>query len=204
MHGPAASRGATLVEYALVFSLLVVVSLGAVEFLTNQASDEINNQADCVSARPAPAACAYAPVPSDVTFPDPGFNPPTTVAPNPALVPTFAVIPPGRNDVTVGWAVELDVELVLPVHTDPPTDPDPMPGVRVRAEITMRDPADPTQDLAERGFTDCTTGSDGLCTLRYDIPYADVDNVKVRIIGVDTTPAPTLPIGVAEFDRPVP
>lgn len=202
MQGRLASRGATLVEYSLVFALLVVVAMGAIQFLNDRSDAEINNQADCVSDRPAPAACAYAPVPGDVTFPDPGYTPPTSAPPNVDEVPRFTIIPPGYHDTTAGWAVLLDVELVQPTETDPPTPDDPVSGVRIRAEITLRDPANATQDLAERGFTDCITGADGRCTLRYQVPYDDVDNVKMRIIGVDTDPTPAIPNSVAEYDRP--
>ena len=50
-------RGATLVEYALVFAMLIVGSLGAIQFLTDNAKEQINNNADCVSKRPPPVEC---------------------------------------------------------------------------------------------------------------------------------------------------
>ncbi|QGG95699.1 TadE family protein [Actinomarinicola tropica] len=201
MRGTDASRGATLVEYALVFSLLVVLAIGAVEFLNAQSDAEINNQADCVSDRPPPGDCGFAPVPSDVTFPDPGYSPPTSAPPNAADVPTLT-LGIGDHDTSTGWAVLLPVTLERPSNTDPPTPPEPVAGVRIRAEIRLRDPADATRDLDERGYTDCVTGADGSCTLRYDVPYTDVDNVKLRIIGVDSTPPAPVPAAVAEYDKP--
>lgn len=197
----AGARGATLVEYALVFSLLVVAALGAIEFLETQSSREINNQADCVSNRPPPSGCNFADVPADVTFPDPGFSPPTSAPPNPADVPTLT-LETGSHDTTTGWAVLLPVVLDRPTNTDPPLPPEPVAGVRVRAEIRLRDPADATRDLDERGYTDCVTGPDGRCTLRYDVPYEDVNNVKMRVIGVDSNPPPSIPPAVAEYNRP--
>lgn len=202
MRGRSASRGATLVEYSLIFSLLVVLAMGAIQFLNDRSDAEINNQADCISNRPAPAGCAYAAVPSDISVPDPGFSPPTSAPPNAADVPEFNIIPPGYHDTTTGWAVLLDVELIQPSETDPPTPDEPVSGVRIRAEITLRDPANAAQDLPERGYTDCITGANGRCTLRYQVPYDDVDNVKMRIIGIDTDPAPEIPTSVAEYDKP--
>ena len=198
--GKLAERGATMVEYALVFALVAVVALGAMEFLVDRSEVEINNQADCVSERPPPSACGFAPVPSDVTYPDPGFSPPTSAPPNAEEIPTFE-FGSGSEDFATGWAVLVPVRLTRAVSGDPPLPPEPLSGVRVRAAIRMEDPTNAPNELAEIGYTDCVTASDGWCTLRYDIPYDDVDIVRLRIIGIDTTPAPDIPTDVATFDR---
>jgi Flp pilus assembly pilin Flp len=194
-------RGATLVEYALVFSLVAVVSIGAIEFLQAQSEEEIDNQADCVSDRPPPSGCSFAPVPSDVSFPDPGYSPPTSAPPNAEDIPTFA-IGVGSDTVTgTAWGIDLPVSLVKSVSADPPVPDEPVPGVRIRAEIRLQDPLDPSADLALVGNTECTTDAAGECTLHYDVPFEDVDIARMRIIGIDTNPAPPVPPDVAIFDR---
>ncbi len=49
--------GATLVEYALVVSLLLVVSVGAIQGLEDNTEAEVANDFDCVSDRPPPPSC---------------------------------------------------------------------------------------------------------------------------------------------------
>jgi Flp pilus assembly pilin Flp len=197
-------RGATFVEYALVFSLVAVVSIGAVQFLTDRSEDEIANQADCVSSRPPPSSCAYAPIPSDVSVPDPGFNPPTSAPPNAAEIPTFTIgVSSDTPAPALTWALDMPVSLVRQVSADPPVPDEPIQGVRIRAEIRMEDPLNPSNDIAFVGNTDCVTDAAGECTLHFDVPFDDVDVARMRIIGIDTTPAPPFSTVPAVFDRNV-
>jgi len=74
--------GATLAEYALIFSLLIVGSVAAVEFLSAEAGEQIDNNADCVSKRPPPVECQTPAqsVPDDYdSFPPttPSYTPPS-------------------------------------------------------------------------------------------------------------------------------
>lgn len=73
--------GATLVEYSLIVALLVVTSIGVLDFLTERANDQVNNQADCVSTRPPPPECQAPPVPTSDPNPVPTTEP--TVPPLP-------------------------------------------------------------------------------------------------------------------------
>ena len=192
IRGSAASRGATLVEYALVFSLLVVATLGSIEYLEGKAGDEIDNQADCVSTRPAPAECGFAPVPSDVSFPDPGYNPPTSAPPVAGSIPTFdaSVAPGPQHALTAnGWEIWRTVKLELPTNTDPPTAPTPLAGVWVTAEVRQADPADPTVWLPDRHQIQCQTDATGQCELRW-IVWDDVPKADMRVTNVQHDPPP--------------
>ncbi|MGY6500362.1 MAG: Flp family type IVb pilin [Acidimicrobiales bacterium] len=187
-----ASRGATLVEYALITALLVVVSIAALEFLTNTADGEINNQAQCVSDRPPPtgdAGCGFAPVPDDVTTPDPNIAPPTTGAPvdDPD---TYTIEAATAFEDGPGWTVVLPVTVLVEVQ-EPPTDPTGAPGIRVRARIQMRDPNNPPNNLPDPGFTECITNAVGQCELRYTVPFDDVQEMTMLVIGVDAPGAPS-------------
>lgn len=61
--------GATLVEYALIIALVVVACLGAIEFLGTEASNDMQNQSNCVKAvpgSPEAAVCGYTPPPTTI------------------------------------------------------------------------------------------------------------------------------------------
>lgn len=195
-------RGATLVEYALVFALVAVASLGAIEFLQNQSQEEIDNQAECVSDRPPPGECAFAPVPSDVSFPDPGYSPPTSAPPNPDLVPTLALGTPEQDDPPLPWQVRRSVTLTRAVVADPPQPDEPVSGIRVRGLIRVTDPASPP-DVLYTFPVECFTGADGTCTLVYNVDQDDVMHVSLQVIGVDSNPAPTIPSNIADYNRVV-
>lgn len=203
----AASRGATLVEYALVFSLLVVGALGAMDALTDSASEEIDNQALCVADRPPPTdseadeRCHFAPTPTDVITPDPSIVPPTTAPPNPN--PDVYVITAGPTDQTTdgGWTVMQPVALTVQRWSDPLPPSEPAPGIRVRARIQLKDP-NTGDNLPDPGFTDCVTDGAGECTLEYTVPFPDVLQVTLLVIGVDSPNPPDTMPPMATFDRP--
>ena len=185
-HG--ASRGATLVEYALVLSLLVVGGLASYEYLSDAAEAEVENQADCVSDRPPPGDCSFAPVPPDVVHPDPNVGPPPTWAPAPSF-DHYTIEAHSSDAEDDPWTLILPVTVFVEV-TEPPTDPEGTPGIRVRARIQMRDPDNPGQNLPDPGFTECVTDAFGDCDLRYTVPFPDVEEATMVILGVDAPNPP--------------
>lgn len=74
------SIGATLVEYSLIVALVVVPSIGAMNYLTGKAKNETNNQADCISTRPPPPSCQVRPLTTTTT--DPSVSTVSTVPPS--------------------------------------------------------------------------------------------------------------------------
>ena len=183
-------RGATLVEYALVFSLVAVVAIGAVQFLQDESDQEVNNQADCVSSRPPPSGCNYAPVPSEVSHPDPAYTPPPTPAPPPVASPRatlggMAIISPNP------WTVSGPVHVETQPLGDPLPPPTPNQGVKVRASVVMYY-ADDSQVLGGFG-TECVTNGAGDCNLEFTVPDDLVTKIRMTVIGVDSSPAAELP-----------
>lgn len=179
-------RGATLVEYALIFSLFVVVSLVAIDLLTESASDEIDNQAECISDRPPPDdECGFAPVPEEIEVPDPGESPPVSAPPVEAARPSVAIDADGIfvDDV---WTVTFEAALTRPVSADPPMPDEPVPGatvvVRIEAHIIGG-------DWQTFDVTSCITGAAGTCELIFTAP-ADVDGVQFHVVNVASDPPP--------------
>jgi hypothetical protein len=203
-----ASRGATLVEYALVFALIAVVSLAALQFLSESASNEIENQALCVSDRPPPTdsmadeRCQFAPTPTDLIAPDPSIVPPTTAPPNPN--PDVYAVAAGPTDQEVDgmWTIFQPVSLTVQTWADPLPPVEPAPGIRIRARIQLRDPNNPPNNLPDPGFTDCVTDGAGECTLEFTVPFPDVVQVTLLVIGVDSPNPPASVPPMATFDRP--
>lgn len=185
----AGSRGATLVEYALVMALVILVGASAYELLTVAADREIENQAECVSDRPPPESeCGFAPVPTDVVTPNPNIAPPTTGAP--VDDPDLFAITAGPSDATDSpWTLLLPVQVTVEIQ-EPPTDPIGTPGTRVRARIQMEDPNDPGTNLPAPGFTDCVTDDAGKCQLAFTVPFDDVTRATMVVIGVDSPNPP--------------
>ncbi len=185
----AASRGATLVEYALVFSLLVVVGLASYEFLTDRADAEIGNQADCVSDRPPPDGdCGFAPVPADVVTPDPNVAP-IPIGPPGADLDEYTVSSGPADTDDDPWTLRLPVSVFFQT-LEPPTEPAGIGGIRVRARVQMEDPNNPGNNLPDPGFTECITAADGECELEFTIPFDDVEAATLLVIGVDTPNPP--------------
>lgn len=189
-----ADRAATLVEYALVSSLLLVVSLVAIDGLSTAADGEINNQAECVSDRPPPTdgdvECQFAPVPPDVTAPDPDVVPPTTAPPNPN--PDVFEITAGSPTESPdgGWTIILPVSVERQEWSDPMPEPEPAEGIEVRARIRLRDPNNPSENLPDPGFTDCDTDAAGECDLEYTVPFPDVEAATMEVIHVGSPNPP--------------
>jgi hypothetical protein len=196
----AGSRGATLVEYALVMSLVVLAGASAYELLTAAADSEIENQADCVSDRPPPESeCGFAPVPTDVVTPNPNIAPPTTGVPvdDPDLFAVSAGPADAHDD---PWTLLLPVHVTVEVQ-EPPTEPAGTPGIRVRARIQMEDPNQPGVNLPTPGFTDCVTDADGNCELVFTVPFEDVTRATMLVIGVDSPRPPDGLPPLVTFER---
>lgn len=85
------SRGATLVEYALLTALILGVSLVGVRALSASATDEVATTSDCVSQRPQPASCSASAVDVTSTTAAPvSSSSTTTTAPQAATTTTAA------------------------------------------------------------------------------------------------------------------
>lgn len=189
-----ASRGATLVEYALVLSLFVVVSLGAMDFLSDSADREIDNQVDCVSERPPPPECQLVAVTTSTTL-DPTPTTATTAPPVEEKAPVL--IERGRTFSNPGdpWWVATQVELTLESNDDVPII-SPLPGVTVRARVRLVEPGSvspPYALLPQEFFISCTTDAAGQCELRFDVPFDDVDRLHFTYTAVDSSPPGQLP-----------
>jgi hypothetical protein len=193
----AASRGATMVEYALVGSLVVVVSIGAMEFLTDSASNEVNNQAVCVSDRPPPSdvdnACQFAPVPADVTYPDPNIVPPTTapIVEFPDIYTIAAGASEDEDDGTV-WVLRLPVTVFVEIQ-EPPAPAEGAGGIEVRARVRLNGTFE--------DYTACVTGPTGECTLEYGVSQGDVTSVTMLVINVASDPPPDALPSMVTFTR---
>lgn len=192
-------RGATLVEYALVLSFLVLAGIGAVNLLDSGARREVGNQEDCVSRRPPPPSCQLPAVPPpEPPPPDPGEDPET-----PELPPDMAnVVYVHRTEELSGtsWAAILEIELTV-TRNIPDGDPSttPIEGTMVQYEAQPTSPSGPVT------YVTCTTGADGRCTLRYEVPTiagAPASQIRLRphLIQSDPQVSPAPPGAI--FDAP--
>jgi Flp pilus assembly pilin Flp len=190
-------RGATLVEYALGIALVVVVAIPAVNWLSGNADKETNNQAECISTRPPPASCqvraAVPPAPDGGD--DEGGEGGEAADPCedadggaiPGCVPEEPPPPPlpigatwaGRAGTTGSqrW-VEVDIGLSR-------SDSTPVAGAQVVLRFEITEPSD-----LGSFFGDCTTNSAGVCTVRFDSPYSDVQEVQVSRQAIINTDPP--------------
>ncbi|MCC5951967.1 MAG: hypothetical protein JJU45_07710 [Acidimicrobiia bacterium] len=181
-------RGAALTEYSLVFALLVVLSLGAIQGLTDRADDEATNQAECISKRPPPESCqlrSAVPPPDDPgPTPDPSPDPPEPTPPPTDPPPE----PPPPEPVDATWATlpfsapaadplaapgQWDV--VAPVSMTH-EDGRPMVGVQVRVTFTV---VAPVNALIPQQSPTCVTGADGTCEVIVSNYPADAEVVEV-------------------------
>lgn len=194
MRGPAASRGATVIEYALVFALVMITAIGAVQFLEDRSRDEVDNQAECVSMRPPPASCLLTAITTTTTLVPPSITV-TTVPPPPPASPIVRPVGLARASVdpeTPRW-VELDISVNVEQAPDLGGGEAPVPGAIVRGRVRLVDPLDPAVFLPDEFFVNCTTGAGGQCTLRFDVPFTDVTRLQLEVTGVDADAEPTFP-----------
>ncbi len=208
-------HGATMVEYALIMSSLVVVSLGAVQFLQDRATDESLNQADCIAERPPTASCQIRAItttstPSTVvttattggtgTAPSTGSTTTTTTIPPPD--PNLAVwddpspnwsgdADPPLSQSTTGPGGSWDATAIIGVRS--PTD-DPAVGVQVRVKWTA-----PGLPLPQ--YQTCTTGADGSCTFTFTLDSSVTSALATVVQIISDPPVDSIP-GPLPFVKP--
>ncbi len=178
-----ASRGATLVEYALGVALLVVASLVGLNFLTDSATTEANAQADCISTRPPPTSCVRKPAPAATTptTPAPTVTS-TTLTPTPTDPPPTTQ-PPPKSSATAGTALLVKNpdgtwKVTAPI-TITATGGAPVPGAVVTGRVVLgRQPI----------LVECTTDGAGTCNLVLDPIPADVTTARLEIVGLQADP----------------
>ncbi len=179
----AGQRGAALVEYALAVSLLVVASIGAVQFLEDETAAEVDNQADCLSTRPPPTTCQAEPLVAaggnNQASSGPGGGG-GTPASSPAAIGstvTVATAPAGaRYDIVVG------VDLF-----EDPAETVPLEGVVMTAQVTITQSSVPSR-IGQFFYVDCVTDAAGHCDFDFDSRFDDVDQVSFDVVaaGIDT------------------
>lgn len=192
------SRGAALLEYALVLVLVVIGSIGAIDALEDDASDEVDNQATCLEERPPPAACQQAPntplgVGGGGVGGDPGGGDPA---------PTQSVnYGPGALTTTRGADPRFDVDLTFTLLDDSFPLPLPLEGEVVTAQVVITGSSVPGR-VNEFFYVTCASGSLGVCTFAFDSQYDDVTSMTLQIVSVGAdTPydiGSTTPIAITQ------
>ncbi len=183
-HRWASSRGATLVEFALVLSLVAVASLGAFQALGDATENEVDNEADCISTRPPPSSCLRSAIPPTTTTTiGPGPTTPPTSPPGP---PETVTIDPNPTITTTPAGSRWDVEAVLQL-TDDSTPPDSLEDEVVTVQVTFTGSTVPAR-VGQFIFVECVINGAGQCTLRFDSQYADVTQLSIDVVavGIDT------------------
>ncbi len=173
-----AERGATLVEYALVTSLLVGVSIGAIQFLTDRSDEATKQQAACISERPPPPGCQ---IPTAV--------PPSVFSP-PAGDPPELIFETDTASYRVGAP---DYELLTEANR-----PEPVKGAEITfaLEVAYEDPetGEVVWELLEE--LSCITGDEGKCEPPPEFVFeiTEDDNMvlptKARVTVIDVQPNP--------------
>lgn len=172
-------RGATLVEYALVVSLLLVGSLAAIDRVTEATSDEIGNQADCIETRPPRPECQLSPVlPTTTTVPPP------TSTPTP---PDEAPPQPYLSEFVYEWTADgtalvltTMVEVAEPAEV---TVGEPVLGAVVMVEFRMFS-GPPYEEVGWFNET-CTTDDTGTCSISL-FTDPSVTRVEVQYQNINT------------------
>ncbi|MEZ5144366.1 MAG: hypothetical protein R2726_17895 [Acidimicrobiales bacterium] len=168
--------GATLVEYALVLSLLVVGGLGAAAYLTTGARNEVANQADCISSRPPPTNCQI-PVVSTTTS--------TSIAPTSSSSSTTP--PPGAATWDTAASTWNRTTNVVTVRMDVRT----AGGVAVpEATITLRYTVVPS---GRTFYGTCISDTAGTCATTWNVPFTDATQIRIDAVSISSTTPVTLP-----------
>jgi hypothetical protein len=195
--------GVSLVEYALGIALIIVASLGAFQYLSNQASRQSQQQADCISTRPPPPSCVRTPVPATTTSTtiDPAsttttLTPPSTDPPPTTTEPPRATVTPGAGVATRNpdnsWRIDAPITV-----TDPASAP--VPGAVVTARVLLG-----TQPFVVQ----CTTDAAGTCTLTFggttafDSIPATQATASMAVLSIQSTPGAVGPFPTYNFTRP--
>lgn len=187
--------GATMVEYALGAALILVVGIGAFNFLSSEATQQANTQADCISTRPPPQSCVRTPVPAAAAPTTTGVAPTTTLTPPSTDPPiTTTTTTPPESNVVGGPAISQ----LIPG--------DPLGRWQVSAPITITDPGgapvagavvEGRIELGRQPFVvGCTTDAAGVCNIEFGpIPAAET-SLRLVVVSVQSTPPAKLPLPV--------
>jgi hypothetical protein len=199
------SGGATLVEYALITSLLVVVSIGAIDYLTDESTEETQQQADCISTRPPPVSCQIPTAAVTTTAPPPGSPPPPPPTPPPPPIPppppsgaTAGTPPPPAPGPAPGSWTITSPEITVMSGDDPPF---PLSGAVIEFTVEIEDPLNPGSWSVVATGT-CTTDASGSCASdpfeilagNYTPPIV---SARITVSDIQSTPA------VASLPAPV-
>lgn len=173
----ARDRGAGLVEYGLAVSLLLVGSIGVIQTLEDGTSDEVDNQAECLSERPPPPSCQATPlVPTTTTTTPPSTSttsPPVTTPPPVASFPGDFSTPSVDNSDPNTFGLASDLVIL-------DEDGNPVAGLEgtIRWVITQ-----PSARAGQFGFEECVTDASGLCAFDFTVP-SDVTQFQLDLVTV--------------------
>jgi hypothetical protein len=166
-----------MVEYALVVALLVVVSVGALQVLSDASGDEVANEMDCVSTRPPPPSCQLRAVSTTTT--DPSATTSSTVPPSTSstTLPPTAMAWTGQSIVDgTTWRAEADVVLT--------NEGNPVAGATVTIRVIVTAPQIPvTYEIS------CVTDAAGTCAASFTVPEdlgVTITAVRFRVVDVDS------------------
>ncbi|MCU0311184.1 MAG: carboxypeptidase-like regulatory domain-containing protein [Acidimicrobiales bacterium] len=188
--------GATLVEYALGAALILVVGIGAFNFLSSEATQQANTQAECISSRPPPPGCVRTPVPAPVGPTTTGVAPTTTLTPPSTDPPasTTTTAPPPTSTVVGGPAVS---QIIVG---------DPLGRWEISAPITVTDPGgQPVAGAVVEGRIElgrqpfvvgCTTDAAGTCNITFGPIPAGETSLRLTVVSVQSDPPAALPLPV--------
>lgn len=171
--------GAGLVEYGLALALLVVGSIGAIQFLEDETEDELDNQADCIETRPPPDSCQQAAL---APQPAPGDPPPPPDPPPPVAEATY------DEDASEYTVTGDQFEIHLEFNFSSPTPPTGEVGT---VRVTFTD-AEPASREGEFEYVTCTVDSSGLCAVDINTQYPGVSQVSVELIALGNETGYTL------------
>jgi hypothetical protein len=172
-----------MVEYSLVISGVVVVSIASLNYLTEQSTESMDNSADCVSTRPPPVSCQVRAVTTTTATTTPGVT--TTIAPElttTTTAPPVSVVQlgtPGFDHTVSPWTVTPIVE----VRTDPGTGFVPVEGAVVTFQFTTFSPNGNQTTVAS-----CTTSASGQCTWTEPAAYTDGTAIEITVVSIDSDP----------------
>jgi Flp pilus assembly pilin Flp len=155
-------RGATLVEYALIIALLVVVLIGAIQRFEGNAEDRYDERAG--QGAPAEEFGRLGPDGGTGTDPGEGEEPGGTVA-SLVVEPLTATAPASNNT----WSMTVTVRVL--------GDGVPLGGVTFTS---------PTWTPSSGGTSSCTTTSTGICTYTQSMSRSGSDPVLQATFNLGT------------------
>jgi Flp pilus assembly pilin Flp len=196
-------RAATLVEYALVVSVLLVGSLAAIRGMEDSTRAEVANDFDCVSDRPPPPSCQRHPLTTTTTTTTPPPTTPPTPVPDPALntaewtAPAYVrscASPLACTFQVYTWSFSAGFRLL-------DSNGSPIAARSVTIQLWDSTPPGPERELRQ---VDCTTDADGACSVSatgttfLSTPGPQLRAAVTQIAGQPTlTPPPQSAVGVS-------